>query len=153
MIHKSLYSSRSEEWSTPQALFNQLDAEFHFTLDPCATPENAKCQKFFTKQDDGLSQEWAGERVFLNPPYGRQIKEWIKKAATSKTLVVALIHARTDTRWWHEWVEPYAKEIRFIKGRVCFDGPHDAEKNPTNRPTFPSVLVVWKADAGGGDGE
>lgn len=80
MINDSLFSSRTEEWATPQDLFNKLNTEFNFTLDPCATADNAKCSKFFTKEQDGLAQSWQGERVFMNPPYGRSIGLWIKKA-------------------------------------------------------------------------
>ena len=80
MLNKGLYSSRTSEWETPQKLFDELNKEFHFTLDPCATKENAKCKKFYTKEDDGLSKDWLNERVFMNPPYGREIGKWVKKA-------------------------------------------------------------------------
>ena len=136
MIHESLFSSRSEEYGTPIELYNQLNEEFHFTLDPCASKENAKCQKYFTKQEDGLKQSWDGERVFMNPPYGKNIKEWMIKASLSKALTVCLIHARTDTRWWWETVEKYSKEIRFIKGRLKFVGGKYSS-------TFPSVIVIF----------
>lgn len=142
MVNAVLYSSRSEEWETPQDLFDQLNDEFKFTLDPCCLQGNAKCEKFFTKQDDGLSQSWDGERVFMNPPYGKEIKRWMHKAATSKALVVCLVHARTDTKWWHETVEKKAKEIRFIKGRLRFGGSK-------HNSTFPSVLVIFDARARG----
>lgn len=79
MINPGLMASNTPEWATPQDLFDALNAEFHFTLDPCATPENAKCAKFYTKADDGLSRDWSGERVFMNPPYGREIGKWVKK--------------------------------------------------------------------------
>lgn len=138
MVGKVLYSSESGEWETPQALFDKLDAEFHFTLDPAASATNAKCEEYYTMKDDGLAQSWDGESVYLNPPYGRGIIEpWVKKAALDWAEVcVCLIHARTDTKWFQEWVLPYAHEIRFIKGRVRFVGA------PSSCP-FPSVVVVF----------
>lgn len=98
------FSSLTDLWSTPQAFYDGLDAEFHFTLDPCATEDNHKCAKFYTETDDGLAQDWSGERVFMNPPYGRVIGHWVKKAMDSNALVVCLVPARTDTRWWHDYV-------------------------------------------------
>ncbi len=80
MINQSLFTSNTNEWATPQAFFDELNKEFSFTLDPCATPENAKCSRYFTKEIDGLAQSWHGERVFCNPPYGRDISKWVKKA-------------------------------------------------------------------------
>lgn len=80
MINQSLFTSNTDEWATPQAFFDELDKEFAFTLDPCATPENAKCARYFTKEIDGLAQSWHGEKVFCNPPYGRDIAKWVKKA-------------------------------------------------------------------------
>lgn len=100
-MNESLFSSASVEWATPWELFRQLDAEFHFNLDPCSTHENAKCADHFTKTEDGFSQNWGGKRVFCNPPYGRELPKWIKKAhdeAEKGALVVMLIPARTDTR-------------------------------------------------------
>lgn len=139
MIGKALYSSESGEWETPPALYAALHAEFAFNLDPAATAANAKCPRFYTKQDDGLSKNWEGERVFLNPPYGRRIIEaWVKKAATGRCEVaVLLIHARTDTKWFQNWVLPCAHELRLVKGRVRFVGA------PSSSP-FPSVIVVYK---------
>lgn len=99
--------SKTNEWATPQDFFDRLDEEFDFTLDPCATPENAKCSRYFTKGGDGLSQDWSGDRVFMNPPYGREIGKWVKKAyeeSQKGALVVCLIPARTDTSYWHEFV-------------------------------------------------
>lgn len=115
----TLYSSASNEWATPQYLFDELDREFHFTLDPCASESNHKCDKYFTEEDDGLSQDWGGHTVFCNPPYGRGIDRWMKKAYEESqkpgTVVVMLVFARTDTRWFHDYV--YGKaELRFIKG-------------------------------------
>lgn len=130
-----LLSSRSVEWSTPQDFFDELDAEFHFDLDVAATPENAKCERFFTKEDDGLQQEWTGT-VWCNPPYGRKVGEWVKKAAESKATTVMLLHARTDTKWFHEYILPKA-EVRFVKGRLCFGGGK-------GRAPFPSMLVIFR---------
>lgn len=79
MINDGLFTSNSEEWSTPQAFFDELDTEFHFTLDPCSTDDNAKCEKHYTKEQDGLAQDWTGETVFCNPPYGRNIRKWCEK--------------------------------------------------------------------------
>ena len=77
----ALFSSATEEWATPDDFFRALDAEFHFTLDPCSTDANAKCAKHYTKEQDGLAQDWTGERVFCNPPYGREMPKWIAKCA------------------------------------------------------------------------
>lgn len=80
MINKSMFSSNTNEWATPQAFFDELNKEFNFTLDPCATAQNAKCPRFFTKEIDELAQSWRGETVFCNPPYGRDISKWVAKA-------------------------------------------------------------------------
>jgi site-specific DNA-methyltransferase (adenine-specific) len=118
-ISRSLYSSRSEEWATPQNLFEILDREFHFTLDACATSRNAKCPRYYTKQEDGLSQDWSHERVFCNPPYGKAMLAWARKAVAEHhqgALVVMVAHARTDTRWWAA-IAPHCRQIRFVVGR------------------------------------
>lgn len=134
-----VYSRKSDEWATPQALFDQLDKEFHFTLDPCASDANHKCETFFTKEDDGLSKKWGGV-AFCNPPYSR-IAKWVQKAfeeAKDGTTVIMLIPSRTDTRWFHDYI--YGKhEIRFIKGRIKFEGAK------YNAP-FPSMVVVMRGD-------
>ena len=138
-MNRALFSSTTEEWATPQDFFNALDAEFHFTLDPCSTDENAKCVKHYTKEQDGLVQDWTGETVFCNPPYGREMPKWIKKCYEHYTgggIAVMLIPARTDTKAFHEYI--YGKaEIRFIKGRLKFGGSH-------NSAPFPSMVVVFK---------
>ena len=135
-----MFSSATDMWATPQDLFDELNAEFHFTLDPCATAENAKCKKFYTMAEDGLKQDWKGETVFCNPPYGRAIYDWIKKCYTESlkpgTVVVALIPARTDTRYFHEFVYHKVKDIRFIKGRLKFG-------NAKYNAPFPSMVVVF----------
>ena len=114
------FSSKSNEWTTPQHLFDELNQEFNFTLDPCATEENAKCSKHFTIEDDGLSKDWSNDVVFMNPPYGREIKKWIKKAyeeSLNGATVVCLIPARTDTMYWHDFIFDKADDIRFLNIR------------------------------------
>jgi phage N-6-adenine-methyltransferase len=140
MLHRSLFTSRTDEWTTPKDLFEALNARFHFNLDPCATSRNTTCERYFTKSHDGLKQTWTG-RVFMNPPYGRHIGKWVKKAyeesRSNAELVVCLLPARTDTRWWHDYC--MRGEIAFIKGRVKFS---DAK---TSAP-FPSAIVgFWSA--------
>lgn len=137
MNNDLFFSSKSEEWATPQDFFEQIDKEFHFNLDACATAENAKCDKYYTKEQDGLSQEWNGI-VWCNPPYGRSIGMWVKKAYESKATVVLLVPARTDTKWFHDYVLGKA-EVRFVKGRLKFGGC----KNPA---PFPSMLVVYRKE-------
>ena len=134
MITTGMFTSNTPEWATPQDFFDKLDEEFHFDLDVCATPENAKCEKYFTKDDDGLSQQWGGV-VYCNPPYGREIGKWVKKCSEYEGESVMLLPARTDTRWFHDYIYDKA-EVRFIKGRLKFnDG-----KNPA---PFPSMVVVF----------
>lgn len=133
------FSSETNEWATPQALFNALDREFNFTLDPCSDGINAKCQKYFTIEDDGLAQDWFNDTVFMNPPYGREIPKWIQKAyeeSRKGATVVCLIPSRTDTRYWHEYIMK-ADEVRFIKGRIKFGGSNQSAP-------FPSCIVVFK---------
>jgi len=133
------YSSASGEWETPQNLYDALDHTFHFTLDPCASQGNAKCAKFYTKEQDGLEQSWAGEVVFMNPPYGREIGKWVRKAFLewkhNGVPVVLLLPARTDTTWFHECCI-YAAAIHFIRGRLHFGGAK-------NGAPFPSMLVYF----------
>ena len=137
-----MFSSKSNDWATPQDFYNQLDAEFGFTLDPCASQSSAKCSSFYTADDDGLSKNWEGQTVFMNPPYGRKIGNWIQKAygegEKTNTTVVALVPARTDTKAWHNYCMK-ATEIRFIKGRLKFG--KGASK--TNSAPFPSAVVVF----------
>lgn len=99
------FSSASNEWETPQDFYDNLDSIFDFTLDPCASDENHKTARYYTAEDDGLSKSWNGERVFMNPPYGREIGKWVKKASEQVGgIAVCLLPARTDTRWWHDYV-------------------------------------------------
>ena len=131
------FSSKSNEWTTPKDFYENLNKEFNFTLDPCATKDNYKCKKFYTKDDDGLTKDWSQEIVFMNPPYGREIKHWIKKAydeSLKGAVVVCLIPARTDTSYWHNYC--MKGEIRFIKGRLKFSNKNSAP--------FPSALVIFK---------
>jgi site-specific DNA-methyltransferase (adenine-specific) len=138
-IHSALYSSRSEEWPTPQYFFDDLNDEFNFTLDPCATSRNAKCKRYFTSRDDGLVRDWGRHRVFCNPPYGKTMRAWARKcyeASRAGALVVLFAHARTDTRWFHDWVYGKADQLRFVRGRLRFgDGKQSAP--------FPSLIAIF----------
>lgn len=132
------FSSKSDEWPTPQWLFDALDAEFGFTLDPCSTDENAKCRIHFTREQNGLVHDWSGASVFMNPPYGRQIGLWMGKAydsAAAGSTVVCLVPARTDTDWWHRYA--MKGEIRLFRGRIKFQGAEHAAP-------FPSALIVFR---------
>lgn len=134
-----LFKSGSCEWSTPQWFFDELNEEFGFTLDPCATEFNHKCENYYTKNENGLEQDWAGNVVFCNPPYGREIGEWVRKCYEESkkpdTMCVMLIPARTDTKYFHEYIYNHA-EVRFIRGRLKFgDGNGSAP--------FPSMIVVF----------
>ena len=137
---KMMFSSATDMWATPQSFFDELNNEFHFTLDPCATKANAKCNKFYTIDEDGLQQDWKGEVVFCNPPYGKMISSWVRKCSQESkkpnTTVVALLPARTDTRYFHDYIYGKAKDIRFIKGRLKFG-------DSKNSAPFPSMVVVF----------
>lgn len=139
---KVMFSSKNVEWSTPQNFFEQLRIKYDFNLDPCATAETTKCSKYFTTEQDGLNQDWGGHTVFMNPPYGREIKKWIQKAYNESrkpgTIVVCLIPSRTDTKYWHQYCME-AHEIYFVKGRLKFG---DAD----NSAPFPSAVVVFKPE-------
>ena len=140
MINKGLFTSNTNEWATPVKFFEELNKEFNFTLDPCATDDNAKCRKYFTVKENGLIQDWGGEVVFCNPPYGRELPLWVKKCYEEHKkhgiTVVMLIPARTDTSYFHDYI--YGKsEIRFIRGRLKFN---DCKQSAP----FPSMVVVYK---------
>lgn len=140
MKNEVLFSSANDVWDTPQWLFDALDKEFGFTLDPCSNGENNKCTRFFTMQENGLLQDWGGEVVFMNPPYS-QVNDWMRKAygaAQEGATVVCLVPSRTDTEWWHSYA--MKAEIRFIKGRLKFG-------KATNSAPFPSVIVVFRPAA------
>lgn len=138
LVHRSLFSSASDEWATPEWLFAALDQEFGFTLDPCSTAENAQCAYHFTKREDGLAQDWGDHTVFMNPPYGRQIRHWMRKAYEASRVgatVVCLVPARTDTQWWHDYA--MRGEIRLLRGRLRFvGGQHSAP--------FPSAVIIFR---------
>ena len=135
-----MFSSKDDKWSTPQDFFDELNNEFHFTLDPCADDSNHKCERYYTEEDDGLLQDWEGEIVFCNPPYGKAIKDWVRKAyiegCKPNTTVVMLIPARTDTIYFHKYIYHKA-EIRFLKGRLKFG-------NSKNSAPFPSMVVIFR---------
>lgn len=141
MINSGMMSSNTDMWETPQDFFDKLNAEFGFQTDVCALPENAKCLNFYTPEIDGLKQDWNGV-CWMNPPYGRVISDWVKKAFESAkmggTTVVALLPARTDTRYFHDYI--YGKaEIRFLKGRLKFG-------DSKNSAPFPSMVVIWRPE-------
>lgn len=134
-----MFSSKSCEWETPQELFDNLDAKYHFTLDVCATYDNRKCQYYFSKEEDGLKQDWGKHVVWCNPPYGREIGKWVLKCFQhwqNGGIAVMLLPSRTDTQWFHEFVYGYAR-IEFIRGRLKFGG------SVHNAP-FPSMLVFYE---------
>jgi phage N-6-adenine-methyltransferase len=129
--------TETDVWATPQWLFDALDKEFGFTLDPCTNGENAKCAKFYTMQDNGLLQNWGGECVFMNPPYS-ECKAWMGKAygaSLEGATVVCLVPARTDTDWWHEYA--MKGEVRLIRGRLKFG-------DAVNPAPFPSAVIVFR---------
>lgn len=136
-----MFSSKEECWETPQDFFDALDAEFHFTVDVCADQSNHKCVRYYTEKSDGLAQSWRGETVWCNPPYGRKLPLWVEKSFKEvyengcKT-VVMLIPARTDTRWFHDYIL-HRSETRFVRGRLKFGGCK------YNAP-FPSMVVVFR---------
>lgn len=133
-----MFSSKSDMWETPQDFFDLLDAEFHFNLDVCALPENTKCAAYYTPEMDGLHQPWYG-RCWCNPPYGRSVNKWVRKGYLSSkegALVVMLLPARTDTKWFHDYI--YGKaEVRFVRGRLKFGGAK-------NSAPFPSMVVIFR---------
>jgi len=133
------FLSETDLWYTPQGFFDKYNAIYNFTTDVCALPSNAKCQNFYCPEQDGLKQEWKGN-CWMNPPYGKVIKDWIKKAYESSlngATVVCLVPARTDTHWWHDYV--IKGEVEFIKGRLKFGGSK-------NSAPFPSAVVVFKGN-------
>lgn len=144
MNKELMFSSKTEEWGTPQDFFDKLNDEFHFTLDVCSTHENAKCANHYTKAEDGLSQDWTGETVWCNPPYGREMPKWIQKCYMHKQIgggtAVMLIPARTDTKAFHEYI--YGKaEIRFIRGRLHFVNERGESRESA---PFPSMVVIFR---------
>jgi site-specific DNA-methyltransferase (adenine-specific) len=129
------------DWETPQPLFHMYDREFHFTLDVCANYQNRKCHYYIDEQENGLLEDWADNVCWMNPPYGRQLRRWMKKAyeaSVAGATVVCLVPARTDTQWWHEYAEK--GERRFLMGRVAFIRP-DGKRS---RAPFPSAIVIFR---------
>lgn len=138
-LQKAMVSSKSNEWSTPQDFFDELNKEFNFTLDPCATKENKKCKKYYTLKQDGLTKNWSKDVVFMNPPYGGHTGTWLAKAyeeSKKGAIVVCLIVSSTDRSYWHEYIFPFAAEIRFIRGRLKFG-------NVKSTAPFASAIVVF----------
>ena len=136
---KCMFTSKTDLHETPQDFFDKLNKEYQFTLDVCANKENAKCVHYFTAEDDGLSQEWQGI-CWMNPPYGRTIGRWMKKAYESSldgATVVCLVPSRTDTNWWHDFATK--GDITFIKGRLKFG-------SAKNSAPFPSAIVVFNGE-------
>lgn len=138
----TVYQNSSDEWSTPQDLFDQLDAEFHFTVDAAASDENHKCDRYYTKEQDGLVQDWGGEVVWCNPPYGKsQCRLWVEKAyreccRTDGTVAVLLLPARTDVEYFHRFIL-HRTEIRFIRGRLKYN-------NARYNAPFSSMIVIFR---------
>lgn len=146
-MNDALLSSKNMSWCTPPDFFAELDQEFHFDLDPAATDKSAKCAKYFTPADDGLSKDWGGRRVFCNPPYGRFIQDWVRKGYEESrkpgTVVVMLIPARTDTSYYHDYIfHGKADEVRFLRGRLKFT---DEDGNAKDAAPFPSAVIVWRS--------
>lgn len=136
-----MFSSKTDLWTTPQEFYNKLNEEFGFTLDPASTHQNTKCKRHYTIDEDGLKQDWGGEVVFCNPPYGRSVGEWARKCYEESkkpdTRVVLLIFARTDTKWWHQYC--MNGEIRFVKGRLKFG-------DSKNAAPAPSAVIIFGYD-------
>jgi len=133
MLNKSLFSSASDKWNTPINLINELAPFFHWDIDVCASSPNV-CENYFNEKENGLLQPWQ-KLCWMNPPYGRNIHQWVDKARQSPATIVCLLPARTDTKWWQNNV-PHASMVVFIRGRLKFGG------HKTNAP-FPSVFVVF----------
>ena len=135
-----LFKSDADEWETPQDLYDRLNEEFSFNLDPCSTDENHKTVLYYTEKENGLKQSWGGCRVFCNPPYSH-VKQWVRKAYHEShkpgTVIVMLLPARTDTKWFQDYCM-HRSEVRFIRGRLKFSGAK------YNAP-FPSMLVIFRS--------
>lgn len=146
-----LMTSNHSEWATPKKLFNELDDEFHFTLDFCATKENAKCEKYYTIEDDALKQNPVNEVIFCNPPYTRIIQNFVRKlhALSKDNTVVMLMPCRTDTSYWHDCIINSKAEVRFIRGRVQFEGLSGKGEFIKGKPcTFPCAIVIFSSSVG-----
>lgn len=135
-----LFDIPHSEWPTPQAFFDQLAREFSFTLDAAADKENAKCARYYTAEDDGLTQPWEGV-VWCNPPYGRGIDAWIRKgweSAQAGATVVMLLPLRTSPAYFHDYILGKA-EIRFVRGRITFKKGEKGHNAP-----FDSMVVIYR---------
>ena len=146
MINDGMFTSNKNYWETPREFFGKLNREFNFELDVASNGDNAKCERYFTELENGLEQDWRGN-VFCNPPYGREIGDWVKKAydeslVNTNGVIVLLIPARTDTRYWHDYIFNKASEIRFLKGRLKF------ELNGVSKQSapFPSAVVIYRSN-------
>jgi phage N-6-adenine-methyltransferase len=143
LAQKVYHQSIRHDYETPQDVFAEYDAEFHFTLDVCATAETAKCARYFTPDMDGLVQDWSDDICWMNPPYGLEIGRWMEKAYRSSlagATVVCFVLSRTGTRWWHTWVLEKG-EVRLRKGRTRF--LIDGQPAP-NTAGFASVAVIYQ---------
>ena len=137
--------SKTDNWATPDYFFAKLNRVFRFTLDAAASAENAKCELYFDLKDDGLIQDWGRHRIFLNPPYGRCIALWVRKALDASrkgATVVMLVPARTDTAWFHEVAMHPDAEVRFVRGRLKFGGSKHAAP-------FGNIVVVFRPPLAG----
>jgi len=146
-INAGMMSSKTDQWGTPQDYFDQVNGEFHFDLDVCAEDWNAKCKDYISPEQDALSVEWHGNVCWMNPPYGREIGHWMKKAVEEwkrdeGRTVVCLVPARTDTAWWHDFA--MQGEIRFLRGRLKFVSPEGGK----DAAPFPSALVIYQGGRG-----
>ncbi|MFU0834105.1 MAG: phage N-6-adenine-methyltransferase [Lactiplantibacillus plantarum] len=147
MINEALFTSNKEDWETPQDFYDRLNTKYHFEWDLAASDDNAKCSCYFTRDDNSLEQDWEGlsGNLFLNPPYGRELKLWVKKAATTglkdKQNLVMLIPSRTDTSYWHDYIFNHA-EIKFLRGRLKFE----VDGVSGDSAPFPSAVVIYTGD-------
>lgn len=144
-MNRILFSSDKMDWETPQEFFDKYDQQYGFTLDVCALKKTSKCKRYFNPIDNGLKQDWSKDICWMNPPYGRSISQWVKKAYEESqrgATVVCLLPARTDTKWW--WDYCMKGKIEFIKGRIKFKGKNKQGKTVNNSATFPSAIIIFK---------
>lgn len=144
--NESRYRGKGREWATPRTLYAQMDAEFGFTVDVCASDLNHKHPRYWTEAHNGLAQDWRREVCWMNPPYGAEIRAWIRKAresADAGATVVALLPSETDTDWWHDHILGRA-EVRYIRGRIRFDVHHPDGSVQWASPFRPNVIIVWR---------
>ncbi len=143
MKNKALFTSNKDNWRTPKEFYKNLNNEFNFNLDACADKYNSLCNEYYSKENSCLENSWRGKRVFMNPPYGRDIAKFIEKAyneSLAAEIIVMLLPARTDTKYFHDYILPYC-EIRFIKGRLKFLDENNQEKDAA---PFPSMICIFK---------